>query len=86
MPLHLGNTKVAYQGQFPSVGPGGRPLDAGRMKRAGRPLIHAFACVELRGDWKWHMEVLGLRRNYKCLQLCHWCDASARAGPEQNFV
>ena len=75
--------EVAFGGIWPSIGPSGKALDAARAAKAGKALHAAFACVELRGDWKWHMEILGLARHYKCVAVCHMCTASTHAGPNQ---
>ena len=71
--------KVSYVGRWPTVGPNGEPW--GRRK-AGH-FHHRFAVVECRGDWKWHVELWGLRRHYKSITICHRCAASTRHGPCQ---
>lgn len=70
--------QVGYIGMWPTVGPNGEPWNRRRGK-----FPESFALVECRGDWKWHLELWGLKRNYKAINLCHRCVASTRAGPNQ---
>ena len=63
---------------MPTVGPNGESWCRGKGN-----FPFKFAMVECRGDWKWHLELWGLRRNYKAIALCHRCVASTRPGPNQ---
>ena len=78
--------EAMFLGAYPSLSPTGQPLPASR--RPGQPLPGGrFALVELRGDWKWHLEFLRLRRSHASNRLCFLCDAAKSAGDQQytNF-
>ena len=70
--------QVGYIDKWPTIGPNGEPWN----RRKGS-FPESFALVECRGDWKWHLELWGLKRNYKATNLCHRCVACTRAGPNQ---
>lgn len=45
-------------------------------KAAEKPLSYTFAMVEVRADWKFHVEVFELWGNYwKSGHICHKCPA-----------
>ncbi len=77
--------EVAYMGVWPNTGPNGEELDMVRRTKAGRPMKESYATVEFRGDWKWHKEILGMKKGYNCNDICHMCVASAKAGASQYF-
>ena len=78
---------VCFGGNFPMKGPFNDILSQARQARAGRKIAGApYALCEVRGDWKWHLELLRLRRHYASNQLCHLCRACRNAGPNQQRV
>lgn len=43
----------------------------------GIPLKKHFAIVEIKADWKFHVELFSLWNNYwKSGAICHFCDAA----------
>ena len=42
--------------------------------------------VECRGDWKWLYELFDLKRNYKRIDLCHFCKASRKSGSQNQLL
>ena len=63
------------KGSYPSHGPGGVQLSgAQRIKSAGKDLLIKAATVELKADWKWYSEVLGLPRWNNNAGICWRCN------------
>ena len=77
--------KFLERGQLPDCDYKGAKL---KLKR-GQSLELSQRCslVELRGDWKYIVEILGLKSHYNGRNVCHRCAATQKAGPLQfaNF-
>ena len=75
---------VAFSGYYPRCNSKGLPLSPAKQRLAGKPLTadhRMWACVELRGDWKWHERVLRLHATPTSKECCFLCDARAEDGP-----
>lgn len=47
------------------------------LTRSSPNLSSKYALCEIRGDWKWLVELFGLFRHYwKCGSICHMCNAA----------
>ncbi len=81
------------RGTHPAHDERGRPFGPShhpdRAARAGQPLALGpagplcGAWAELRGDWEFLRDALGLRHHYGAQNLCHFCAATLSEGP--NF-
>lgn len=51
-------------------------LSSRQQKAAEQPLSYTFAMVEVRADWKFHVEIFELWKTYwKSTHICHRCPA-----------
>ena len=75
---------ICYGGHFPMRGPFSDVLSQARQTRAGRKISGGpFSLNEIRGDWKWHLELLRLSRHYSSNKMCCFCRATKSHGPNQ---
>ena len=75
---------ICYSGSFPQLGPLGDQLSASRLQLARRAIKGSpYSLCEIRGDWKWHVDLLRIKRHYGSTQLCMFCSAERNNGPNQ---
>ena len=77
------SANVALSGRYPSCNADGKPLAPSKQLLAGKAFgdNRTYACVELKGDWKFHERVLRLLSTPTSLRCCFLCNAHARDGP-----
>ena len=64
----------------------GFQLSARQEKASEQPLSNTFALVEVRADWKFHVEMFELWGNYwKSGHICHQCPAARLARQALNM-
>ena len=68
---------VAFEGKYPACNIAGEALPPSKQKLAGQSFAGRckYACVELKGDWKWHERVLRLIYTPVSIQCCFLCKA-----------
>ncbi|CAE7620103.1 unnamed protein product [Symbiodinium sp. CCMP2456] len=78
---------VAFDGRYPRVSMDGTPLAGAKALKAGQQFANGtrWACVECRGDWKWHERTLRLLRTPVSKRCCFLCDAEASDGPLRYY-
>ena len=71
---------VAFEGKYPSCNAAGELLPPRKQQMAGQKFAdqRKYACVELKGDWKWHERVLRLINTPVSIKCCFLCRAEAR--------
>ena len=75
---------LCFEGVHPQLGPLGDQLSTARAKVAGRAIKGSpYSLCEVRGDWKWHVDLLRIKRHYGSNQLCMFCTAERNPGPHQ---
>ena len=72
-------SNIAFHGVYPRTDMYGAPLTPQKLAKAGRCFSDSrqYACVELRGDWKWHERVLRLKCTPVSRTCCFLCDAQS---------
>ena len=74
-----------YEGTYPMIRPGNRPLEPHEKDRAGTWITNKklqFQVVELRGDWEFHKLVWQFKCSWKGgvnVGICYRCPAMVRA-------
>lgn len=73
---------IAFTGRKPQHGPNMEPLSKRAQEVAGQEIAggQKFALTEIRGDWKWHLEVFELSTWWSCNRICHQCPATRVPG------
>ena len=77
------SANVALSGRYPWCNADGQPLPEPKQLLAGKAFHgnRTYACVELKGDWKFHERVLRLLSTPTSIRCCFLCNAHARDGP-----
>ena len=74
--------RCLLEGRYPVVGPDGEDLQGTERKcMAGHPIARpgtTFALCELRGDWQWYQQSLGLSCHWQAVSICIYCKTTKR--------
>lgn len=74
--------RCLLEGKYPVAGPDGEPLVGTQRNRlAGHPIGRpgtTFALCEIRGDWQWYQQSLGLSAHWQAVSICIYCKTTKR--------
>ena len=79
------SVNIMYTGVAPATGLNGEILEANTVVSPNEPLGYKCRLVEQRGDWKWHLQTMGLKQHWAANSLCHQCSAS-KVSQEFSYI